>query len=193
MNVALIKYNAGNIHSMMSALERLGISANLTDKESEIRTADKVIFPGVGEASTAMRYLNEKNLQHVIKDLKQPFLGVCLGLQLMCKHSEENNTRCLGVFDIAVKKFEPKLKVPHMGWNTIEPNDSPLFKGLSDSSYLYFVHSYYAEVSEHTIASCDYVNKFSAAINKDNYYAVQAHPEKSGEAGGKILENFLAL
>lgn len=193
MNVAIIKYNAGNIHSMMSALQRLGVEANLTDDESEIRAADKVIFPGVGEASTAMNYLHEKQLEQVIKDLNQPFLGVCLGLQLMCKHSEENDTTCLGVFDVKVKKFEPKLKVPHMGWNTITPGSSPLFKGLDETSYLYFVHSYYAEVAEDTIASCNYVNDFSAAINKDNYYAVQAHPEKSGIAGGKILENFLSL
>lgn len=193
MNVAIIKYNAGNVQSVKHALIRLGVEPILSDDESEIMSADKVIFPGVGEASTAMRYLKEKNLHKLIPQLKQPVLGVCLGLQLLCKHTEENNTDCLGIFDLEVKKFEPKLKVPHMGWNTVHDLKSPLFTGLNEKSYLYFVHSYYAPVSEYTIAQTDYINTFSTALQKDNFYAVQPHPEKSGKDGEKIIENFLSL
>lgn len=193
MSVVIINYNAGNVQSVTYALQRLGITPVLSDEEEVIRSADRVIFPGVGEASTAMGFLKERGLDRVIKDLKQPVFGVCLGLQLMCRHSEENDTDCLGIFDIDVKKFEPKLKVPQMGWNTLTQMDSPLFKGIAEESYVYFVHSYYAELSEQTIATTDYVNPFSAALHKDNFYALQAHPEKSGKVGAKIIENFLTL
>ncbi len=193
MSVVIINYNAGNVQSVTYALERLGVTPVLSDEEEVIRSADRVIFPGVGEASTAMGFLRERGLDRVIKDLKQPVFGVCLGLQLMCRHSEENDTDCLGIFDIDVKKFEPKLKVPQMGWNTLTHMDSPLFEGVQEESYVYFVHSYYAELSDQTIATTDYVNPFSAALHKDNFYALQAHPEKSGKVGAKIIENFLSL
>ncbi|MEL6560352.1 MAG: imidazole glycerol phosphate synthase subunit HisH [Bacteroidota bacterium] len=193
MKVATIKYNAGNVQSLTFALNRLGIEPVLTDDPAELAAADKVIFPGVGEASTAMNYLKKHRLDQVIRDLKQPFLGVCLGLQLMCKHSEENDTECLGVFDLNVKRFNDAEKVPHMGWNTITNLKGPLFQEISDESYLYFVHSYFAETSEDTIATCGYANTFSAALHKDNYYAIQAHPEKSSVTGQKIIENFLAI
>ncbi len=193
MSVVIINYNAGNVQSVTYALERLGVTPVLSDQEEVIRSADRVIFPGVGEASTAMGFLRERGLDRVIKDLKQPVFGVCLGLQLMCRHSEENDTDCLGIFDIDVKKFEPKLKVPQMGWNTLTHMDSPLFEGVKEESYVYFVHSYYAELSDQTIATTDYVNPFSAALHKDNFYALQAHPEKSGKVGAKIIENFLSL
>lgn len=193
MSVVIINYNAGNVQSVTYALQRLGVTPVLSDEEEVIRSADRVIFPGVGEASTAMSFLKERGLDQVIKDLKQPVFGVCLGLQLMCRHSEENDTDCLGIFDIDVKKFEPKLKVPQMGWNTLTQMNSPLFDGIKDESYVYFVHSYYAELSEQTIATTDYVNPFSAALHKDNFYALQAHPEKSGKIGAKILQNFLSL
>lgn len=181
------------MQSLTFALNRLGVEPILTDDPTALAAADKVIFPGVGEASTAMNYLKNKQLDKVIKDLKQPFLGVCLGLQLMCKHSEENDTECIGVFDLNVKRFDDSEKVPHMGWNTITNLKGPLFQGVSEQSYLYFVHSYYAETSEGTIATCRYANKFSAALHKDNYYAIQAHPEKSSDTGQKIIENFLAI
>ncbi|MCE7990678.1 MAG: imidazole glycerol phosphate synthase subunit HisH [Roseivirga sp.] len=193
MSVVIINYNAGNVQSVTYALQRLGVTPVLSDEEEVIRSADRVIFPGVGEASTAMRFLKERRLDRVIKDLRQPVFGVCLGLQLMCRHSEENDTDCLGIFDIEVKKFEPKLKVPQMGWNTLTQMNSPLFKGIAEESYVYFVHSYYAELSDQTIANTDYVNSFSAALHKDNFYALQAHPEKSGKVGAKIIENFLDL
>jgi imidazole glycerol-phosphate synthase subunit HisH len=193
MKVVIIKYNAGNVQSVKHALLRLGVEPLVTDEENEIRTADKVIFPGVGEASTSMRYLQDKNLHLLIPTLKQPVMGVCLGLQLMCRHSEENDTNCLGIFDLGVKKFEPILKVPHMGWNTIQDLKSPLFKGLTEESYLYFVHSYYAPVSDYTIAKTNYINDFSTALNRDNFYAVQAHPEKSGKDGALLIKNFLDL
>lgn len=193
MSVVIINYNAGNVQSVTYALERLGVTPVLSDEEEVIRSADRVIFPGVGEASTAMGFLKERGLDRVIKDLKQPVFGVCLGLQLMCRHSEENDTDCLGIFDIDVRKFEPKLKVPQMGWNTLNGMNSPLFEGVKEDSYVYFVHSYYAELSDQTIATTDYVNPFSAALHKDNFYALQAHPEKSGKVGAKIIENFLKL
>lgn len=193
MSVVIINYNAGNVQSVTYALQRLGVTPVLSDQEEVIRSADHVIFPGVGEASTAMSFLKARGLDGVIKDLKQPVFGVCLGLQLMCRHSEENDTRCLGIFDIAVKKFESKLKVPQMGWNTLTEMNSPLFKGIAEESYVYFVHSYYAELSDQTIATTDYVNPFSAALHKDNFYALQAHPEKSGKVGARIIENFLDL
>jgi len=193
MSVVIVDYNAGNVQSVTYALERLGVSPVLSANPEVIRSADRVIFPGVGEASTAMRFLKERKLDEVIKDLKQPVFGVCLGLQLMCTHSEENNTDCLGIFDVQVKKFEPTLKVPQMGWNNLEHTIGPLFKGIEADSYVYYVHSYYAETSEYTIATTDYVNTFSAALNKDNFYALQAHPEKSGKVGERILQNFLNI
>jgi len=165
----------------------------LTDDPEVLSKVDKIIFPGVGEASTAMSYLKEKKLDDVIKNIKQPFLGVCLGLQLMCTHSEENNTDCLGIFDLKVKRFDETEKVPHMGWNTIRNLKGPIFSDVAVDAYLYFVHSYYAERGPDTIASCGYANEFSAALHKDNFYAIQAHPEKSSVTGQKILENFLAL
>ncbi|OEK01531.1 imidazole glycerol phosphate synthase, glutamine amidotransferase subunit [Roseivirga sp. 4D4] len=193
MSVVIVNYNAGNVQSVTHALNRLGVEPVLSADSEVIQSADKVIFPGVGEASTAMRFLKEKQLDTVIKDLKQPVFGVCLGLQLLCSHTEENDTECLGIFDIKVKRFEPKLKVPQMGWNTLTQMDSPLFNDLPNDPYVYFVHSYYAELSNETIAVTDYINPFSAALHKDNFYALQAHPEKSGKVGEKILANFLGL
>jgi len=193
MKVVIIKYNAGNIHSVYLALKRLGIEAVVTDNVEEIKAADKVIFPGVGEASSAMKYLNETGLDVIIPALKQPFLGICLGLQLLCNHSEENDTECLKVFNETVKRFPPEDKVPHMGWNCIEFLDDTLFKGVKQSSYVYFVHSYYAETGKETIAKTDYILPFSAALKKDNFYAVQFHPEKSSKIGEQILKNFIEL
>lgn len=193
MSIVIINYNAGNVQSVTYALQRLGVEPVLSDEPEVIKSADKVIFPGVGEASTAMNFLRKKGLDEVIKSLKQPVFGVCLGLQLMCKHSEENNTDCLGIFDVQVKKFEPKLKVPQMGWNNLQKMNSPLFDGLPEEPYVYYVHSYYAELSEWTVAETEYVNRFSASLQKANFYALQAHPEKSGKVGEKILENFLKL
>lgn len=193
MKVVIIKYNAGNIHSVYLALKRLGIEAVITDNVEEIKAADKVIFPGVGEASSAMKYLNEAGLDKIIPKLEQPFLGICLGLQLLCDHSEENDTLCLKVFNESVKRFPPKDKVPHMGWNCIGFTDDPLFKGIEQKSYVYFVHSYYAETGEQTIAKTDYILPFSAALRKDNFFAVQFHPEKSSKVGEQILRNFIEL
>ncbi len=191
--VAIIKYNAGNIRSVQNALNRLGVEATLTDNPEDIRNANKVIFPGVGEASSAMAYLKQKGLDKVLKELHQPFLGICLGLQLMCSHSEEGNVECLGIFNENVKKFPPKNKVPHMGWNNLDNMKGSLFSGLEDSSDMYFVHSYFASIGDDTIATCDYIQPFSAALHKDNFYAVQFHPEKSAGTGQKLLENFLKL
>lgn len=193
MNIAIVKYNAGNIRSVTYALQRLGIEPCITDDAQTLHAADKVIFPGVGEASTAMKYLKQRGLEKILPTLKQPVLGVCLGLQLMCRHSQENDTPCLGIFDAEVKRFPPKEKVPHMGWNRIEKMKGPLFESLNGESYLYYVHSYYAEVSEFTIAETSYIFPYSAALQKDNFYALQAHPEKSGKDGAIILENFLKL
>lgn len=194
MKVAVIKYNSGNVLSVLYALERLGAEAFLTDDSEEIQNADKVIFPGQGEASTAMHYLRAKKLDQLIKDLKQPFFGVCLGLQLLCSHSEENDTDCLGIFPLKVKKFPPFNKVPHVGWNNIENLRTPLLTGLGDRDFVYYVHSYYAELSEdYTIGTSHYMIDFSAFLHRDNYYAMQAHPEKSSLSGEKILTNFLNL
>jgi glutamine amidotransferase len=198
VNIVIIKYNAGNIESVKNALARLNITAKITDDHDQIRNADKVIFPGVGEASTTMNYLRRNGLDELIVSLKQPVLGICLGLQLMCSYSEENNTECLGIFDEKVQRFRPKpgeefiTKVPHMGWNKIRNLKSPLLNDL-DNPYVYFVHSYYATVGGHTIATCDYISEFSAALHRDNFYATQFHPEKSGTIGAKILENFIKL
>ncbi len=219
--VAIVKYNAGNVRSVQFALQRLGIEAIWTDDPDLLRTADKVIFPGVGEASSAMHHLRERGLDAVLRSLRQPVLGICLGLQLFCRHSEEGDTRCLGIFDVEVRRFhggrirnnvppvsqdtsiDPinhidhinhiNLKVPHIGWNTLSALRGPLFEGLQDENYVYFVHSFYAELHSDTIAQTDYGVPFSAALQRDNFYAVQFHPEKSGPVGRRILNNFLNL
>lgn len=196
MNLAIIKYNAGNIQSVMVALERLGVSAEVTDDAAKIKSADKVIFPGVGEASSAMNSLRQNNLDNVIKELKQPVLGICVGMQLLCEHSEENDTKCLGIVPVKVKKFksgEETIKVPQVGWNTIYNLKSNLFNNVSENSYIYNVHSYYAEDSEHTVAKCKYGLAYAAAVKKDNFYGVQFHTEKSAAVGDRIIQNFLSL
>ena len=196
MKIAIIKYNAGNIQSVLYALERIGHSAIVTDNPDAINNADKVIFPGVGEASTAMNYLKERNLDKLICSLTQPVLGICLGMQLMCKYSEENETECLGIFDEDVKKFKvksEKLKVPQIGWNSIYDLKTGLFRNVKANSYCYFVHGYYAASGEHTIAVTDYVQPYSSGLNKNNFYGVQFHPEKSATAGEQILKNFIEL
>jgi glutamine amidotransferase len=191
--IAILKYNAGNTKSVQNAIERLGYECIVTDDVLELQAADKVIFPGVGEAASAMEYLKAKGLDVVLKELTQPVLGICLGLQLMCKSSDEGATEGLGIFDVLVKKFPPTGIVPHMGWNNFSAIDSPLFAGLSKEDNIYFVHSYYAELSKSTIAQCDYLLPFSAALQNENFYAVQFHTEKSGAVGEQILKNFLAL
>lgn len=195
MKLAIIKYNAGNIQSVLNALERLGVNAEVTDDAEKIRSADKVIFPGVGEASSAMRSLKENDLDTIIKELKQPVLGICVGMQLLCEHSEENDTKCLNIVPVKVKKFSSafKLKVPQVGWNTIFELQTPLFKNIPDKSYIYNVHSFYAEDSQYTIAKCDYGLEYAAAIKKDNFHGVQFHTEKSAEVGDKIIKNFLEI
>jgi len=196
MSIAIIQYNAGNIQSVLYALERIGAEAIVTDNKETIMAADKVIFPGVGEASTAMNYLKERNLDQVILSLKQPLLGICLGMQLMCSFSEENNTNCLGIFNEQVKQFIPteqSLKVPQMGWNTIHHLKSDLFKGVTEESYAYFVHGYYASIGKHTIAQTKYILDYSSALHKDNFYGVQFHPEKSAAVGEQIIQNFLNI
>lgn len=199
MNVAIIKYNAGNVQSVLYALQRLGVNAIVTDKHEEIFNADKVIFPGVGNAHSAMQYLKGTGLDELIISLKQPVLGICLGLQLLCNSSEEGNTKCLGIFDTEVKRFNGSAqstnlgfaKIPHMGWNNISNLSSPLMNKVEENSYVYFVHSYYAELSSQTIATTDYIIPFSAAIQKNNFYGVQFHTEKSAASGEQILSNFL--
>ncbi len=199
MNIVIIKYNAGNIESVNNALLRLGVSAEITGDHDKIRNAAKVIFPGVGEASTTMAYLKKEGLDKLIPELKQPVLGICLGLQLMCSHTEEGDTPCLGIFEEKVKRFIPEpgmefvTKVPHMGWNSISQLKSGIFDPSIDNEYVYFVHSYYAAVGEHTAAVCNYINPFSAALHKSNFYATQFHPEKSGTVGARILEDFLKI
>lgn len=196
MNIAVVKYNAGNIRSVIGALTRLGVTPLLTDNEEELRRADKVIFPGVGEASTTMEYLRTHGLDRIIKDLKQPVLGICLGQQLMCSHSEEGDTDCLGIFDVPVLKFQPQRhedKVPHMGWNTIETTSDGIFKGFSKPEFVYFVHSFYVPVCQWTAARTEYILPFTASLHKDNFYATQFHPEKSGPTGERILKNFLDI
>ena len=192
MKVAVIKYNAGNIRSVSFALERLNINFSITDAPEEISAADKVIFPGVGEASTTMKYLRDRKLDQIITNLKQPVLGICLGMQLMCRHSEENDTKCLGIFDETVKLFKPTLemKVPHMGWNQLKLASGWLDLSLENQN-AYFVHSYYVPVNKSSVAETEYLNPFSAAMQKDNFYAVQFHPEKSAEVGEKVLKCFL--
>jgi glutamine amidotransferase len=196
MKTVIIKYNAGNIQSVLYALERIGVSALVTDSIQEIQSADKVIFPGVGEASSAMQYLKERKLDELIISLQQPVLGICLGMQLMCTHSTENVTACLGIFEEQVKHFETldnTIKVPQMGWNTITELKTPLFNRISENSYAYFVHGYYAAKGKHTIATTNYIQEYSSALHKDNFYGVQFHPEKSALVGEQIIQNFLAL
>ncbi len=199
MKIVIIKYNAGNIRSVDFALQRLGISALITDDHEQIRSADRVIFPGVGEASTTMSFLKAHKLDSLICDLKQPVLGVCLGLQLMCTHSEEGDTTCLGIFPEKVRKFVADsdqstiFKIPHMGWNSVSGVKTPLFQGISEEDYFYFVHSYYATTGEDTAATCNYLVPFSASLQRDNFYATQFHPEKSGLTGARLLGNFINL
>ncbi|HJW16090.1 MAG TPA: imidazole glycerol phosphate synthase subunit HisH [Flavisolibacter sp.] len=195
MNLAIIKYNAGNIQSVLNALERLGYNAIVTDERDKIFGADKVIFPGVGEASSAMKSLRDNGLDIIIRELKQPVLGICVGMQLLCQHSEENDTECLGIVPVKVKKFQSQegLKVPQVGWNNIFDLKSPLFKEVENNSFIYNVHSYYAEDSAYTIASCDYGVTYAAAIQKNNFYGVQFHTEKSAQTGDRIIQNFLNL
>lgn len=196
MNVAIVKYNAGNIGSVENAFKRLGIEPLVTDNPELIQKADRVIFPGQGEARSTMEYLKEHNLDSLIKNLKQPVLGICIGMQLLCRHSEEYDTDCLGVFDIDVKRFIPKIhadKVPQMGWNTLIDTKSELFKGFEKPEFVYFVHSFYAPLCEYTIATTDYIQPYSSALHKDNFYATQFHPEKSGNVGELILKNFIDL
>jgi len=193
MKVAIVKYNAGNIRSVDFALKRLGVDASITDEHNELRNADKVIFPGVGEASTTMKFLNDRGLDDLLRSLTQPVLGICLGLQLMCAASEEGQADCIGIFDLTVRKFEPKLKVPHMGWNSLTAIRGRLIPPELDQRYTYFVHSYYAPVGKYTSAITDYINPFSAALEKENFYATQFHPEKSGSVGETILKSFLSL
>ncbi len=196
MNIAIVKYNAGNIYSVVNALKRLGIEPLLTDDAELLAKADKVLFPGQGEASGAMSYLKDRRLDEVIKNLKQPVLGICVGQQLLCKHSEEGNTDCIGIFDAEVKRFCPTRhedKVPAMGWNALYNTKSPLFKGFADNEFVYFVHSYYVPLCDATIATADYILPYSAALCKDNFYSTQFHPEKSGSVGERILKNFLEI
>jgi glutamine amidotransferase len=196
MNITIVQYNAGNIQSVLYALERLGVSATVTDDPAMIQASDKVIFPGVGEASTAMAYLKARNLDQLIVALKQPVLGICLGMQLMCKHSEENNTNCLGIFEeqvLAFKAIEKTTKVPQIGWNTITNLKTKLFNGVSENSFAYFVHGFYAGLGDNTIATTDYIQPYSSALQKNNFYGVQFHPEKSAAIGEHIIQNFLGL
>ncbi|MBI5373598.1 MAG: imidazole glycerol phosphate synthase subunit HisH [Sphingobacteriales bacterium] len=197
MNTVIIKYNAGNIRSVLFALERIGVQAVVTDEPGQIRSADRVIFPGVGEASTAMQYLRERELDKLIVSLQQPVLGICLGMQLLCAGSEENDTSCLGVFTgVQVKKFttgDPLVKIPQIGWNSVYNLQSALFNQVEENAYCYFVHSYYAEANKFSIASTDYTRPYSSALHWKNFYGVQFHPEKSAKAGEQILKNFLLL
>jgi len=196
MDTVVIKYNAGNLRSVEFALSRLGINPIFSDEAETILQAQRIIFPGVGEASSAMKYLRERKLNEIILAANQPFLGICLGMQLMCKHSAENDTTCLGIFEESVQKFNPQdpaLKVPQIGWNTISDLKTPLFANIPEESYCYFVHGYFASKGEHTIATTDYAGLYSAALNKSNYYGVQFHPEKSADIGQQIIENFLNI
>ncbi|MFK8061010.1 MAG: imidazole glycerol phosphate synthase subunit HisH [Polaribacter sp.] len=193
MKLVIIDYGAGNIKSIQFAFKRLGVDAVLSYKIDEINAADKVIFPGVGEASSAMKMLQESGLDKIIPTLKQPVLGICLGMQLMCNSSEEGNTKGLGIFEVTVKKFSSSVKVPQMGWNVISELKSDLFKGIKEKEFMYLIHSFYAESCDEAIATTDYEIEYASALQKDNFYGVQFHPEKSGKEGSKILENFLKL
>ncbi|MGM0551296.1 MAG: imidazole glycerol phosphate synthase subunit HisH [Bacteroidota bacterium] len=191
--IAIIRYNAGNIESVKNALDRLGVESFVTGNADAIQQADKVIFPGVGNAASAMTYLRVQGLDKLLCELKQPVLGICLGMQLFSSFSEEGNTKCLGVLPAKVKKFTGSEKIPHMGWNRISNLSSPLFKGIEEGSYAYFVHSYYMPLTQETTATSDYIQPFTAALNTENFYATQFHPEKSGEVGELILKNFTEL
>lgn len=196
MNITIVDYGAGNVTSVVRALQRLGVEATLTDDPELIAKADKVVFPGQGEASNAMQNLRQRGLDKVLRDLKQPFLGICIGQQLMCRHSEEGDTDTLGIFDVPVLRFVPRChedKVPHMGWNTLSDLRSPLFKGIEEGAYTYFVHSFYVPLCDETIATTNYILPFSAALRHENFFATQFHPEKSGDVGERILQNFLNL
>ena len=199
MKLVIIKYNAGNIRSVLYALERIGVSAVVSDDHTVIREADKVLFPGVGEASSAMKYLRDRKMDRLIKELTQPVLGICLGMQLMCKYSEENDTDCLAIFGETVRKFSPPAeqtslwKVPQIGWNNIFGLQTSLFNGIPENTYTYAVHGYYAGLGEHTIARTDYIQPYSAALHRNNFYGVQFHPEKSAAAGEQLLKNFIDL
>lgn len=196
MSITIVQYNAGNIQSVLYALERLGVAATVTDDPAMIQAADKVIFPGVGEASTAMAYLKERNLDQLIVSLKQPVLGICLGMQLMCGHSAENDTTCLGIFEeqvLAFKATEVGIKVPQIGWNNIANLKTELFNGVPENSFAYFVHGFYAGLGDNTIATTDYIQPYSSALQKNNFYGVQFHPEKSAVVGEQIIQNFLSL
>ena len=195
MNVAIVKYNAGNIYSVVNALKRLGIEPLLTDEAEQLQKADRVLFPGQGEARGAMEYLKARRLDEVIRNLSQPVLGICIGQQLLCRHSEEGDTECIGIFDAEVKRFQPARhedKVPCMGWNWLHDTKSPLMQGI-EGEYVYFVHSYYVPVCSETIATADYILPYSAAMHKDNFYTCQFHPEKSGRVGEQIIKNFLSI
>ena len=195
MEVAIVKYNAGNVYSVVNALRRMGIEPTLTDDPELLRKADRVLFPGQGEARGAMEYLKARRLDEVIRDLTQPVFGICVGQQLLCRHSEEGNVNCIGIFNADVKRFRPEKhedKVPCMGWNRLYDTKSPLMEGI-EGGYVYFVHSYYVPLCDETIATADYILPYSASMHKDNFYACQFHPEKSGMVGEKILENFLQL
>ena len=195
MEIAIIKYNAGNVQSVQYALERLGYKSIVTDDHAAIKNADKVIFPGVGNAYSAMESLKEKKLDETIKQLTQPVLGICVGMQLLCNHSEENDTTGLGIIDLDVKKFvsDKSIKIPHMGWNNIYDLSSPLFDGVKENAFVYYVHSYYAEHGKETIATTEYIFPYSAVIQKNNFYGVQFHTEKSADVGDRILLNFLKM
>ena len=196
MNVAILKYNAGNIFSVINSLRRLGVDPVLTDDSATLKAADRVLFPGQGEASTAMAYLKERGLDKVIKSLRQPVLGICIGQQLLCRHSEEGDVDCIGIFDADVRKFKPTRhedKVPVMGWNSLYDLNDGLFKGLDEGEHVYFIHSYYVPLCENTIAKADYIHPYSAALRKDNFFTKQFHPEKSGDVGETIIRNFLEM
>jgi glutamine amidotransferase len=196
MDIAIVRYNAGNIRSVLFALDRIGATAEVTDEPERLLRADRVIFPGVGEASSAMRYLRERGLDRVIVSLRQPVLGICLGMQLMCRHSEENDTECLGIFSEEVKRFrpeDPSVKVPQIGWNRVKEGRGPLFEGIPDDCHFYFVHSYRASIGDDTAAVTDYVESYSSALCRDNFLGVQFHPEKSAAAGETLLGNFLSM
>lgn len=194
MKVAIVKYNAGNIYSVVNALRRLGVEPLLTDDAEELQKADRILFPGQGEAKTTMAYIREHKLDEIIRSLKQPVLGICIGQQLLCRHSEEGDTDCIGIFPVDVKRFQPQHhddKVPQMGWNSIYDLKTPLFEGIKNEDFIYNVHSFYIPENEFTIATCNYIHPYSAAMHKDNFYTCQFHPEKSGKVGERIIENFL--